>query len=259
GDVLASTSPDGTTRLWDPTSGRSLVSAPGFLSGSSRDGRRLAFHRGYSAVGVWEVAAGQECRQLHYGRVGNRMSSVRSGAGDLDYGCAARLLMACGNDGVRFWDVESGADIGPLPIGRHESAFFDAAGGRLFTYGRMELRCWPVAFASDRTTLRIGPPEKLGVPGNERWARIARDRTGGRLAVNDVDRQPVILLGPTGKRTVAVGATVSGLDLSPDGRWLALEHGDDGVRIWDVPSLRPLEPQPARAADHGPALGRFSP
>src|SRR5262249_37479036 len=79
GGLLASSGPDGMTRLWDPVSGTPLVSAPGKLIHFDRDGRRLAFHRGDELgvafhrgdeLGIWEVAAGHECRQLRYGRVG---------------------------------------------------------------------------------------------------------------------------------------------------------------------------------------------
>src|SRR5207302_7655964 len=71
GNVLASRSWDGTTRLWDPVSGRQLVSAPGAALRFSPDDRRLAFIED-ARIGIWEVADGRECRTLHHGQVGNR-------------------------------------------------------------------------------------------------------------------------------------------------------------------------------------------
>src|SRR5258708_6807451 len=81
----------------------------------SQAGHRLAFHQGLQ-TGIWEVATGRECRQLRYGRVGNQMASIATCAEDVDFGWGGRLLAACGNDGVRFWDVAAGQEIGFLPI-----------------------------------------------------------------------------------------------------------------------------------------------
>ena len=60
GYLLATSSWDGTTRLWDAASGEPLAVAPGDLRGSfAPDDCRLAFALG-GKVGVWDVAAGEE-------------------------------------------------------------------------------------------------------------------------------------------------------------------------------------------------------
>ena len=89
GYLLATTSWDGTTRLWDAASGEPLAIAPGEFHGlSAPDDRRLAFVVG-GKIGVWDVAAGPECRTLHPGMLGNR-SEARDATGVLGGGCQPR-------------------------------------------------------------------------------------------------------------------------------------------------------------------------
>ncbi len=77
GYLLASSSWDGTSRLWDAASGEPLAIAPGFYEGFSRDDRRAAFRNG-GTIGVWDVAAATECRTLHPGMLGNRSEGART-------------------------------------------------------------------------------------------------------------------------------------------------------------------------------------
>src|SRR5262249_44709295 len=93
GELLASSYGDGTTLLWDPISGPLVARVPGKCAGFDRRGRRLAFQQGLQ-VGIWEVATGRECCQLRYGRVGNRMHSIATGAADMDFGWGGNLLAA---------------------------------------------------------------------------------------------------------------------------------------------------------------------
>src|SRR5262249_32385551 len=61
GTLLATHSWDGTTRLWDPRTGRERLSVPG-VGAQLRfgpDDRRVALARG-----VWHLAAGHECRSI---------------------------------------------------------------------------------------------------------------------------------------------------------------------------------------------------
>ena len=89
GYLLATSSWDGTTRLWDGVSGEPLAMAPGSLRGSfAPDDRRLAFVVG-GKVGVWDVAVAPECRTLHPGMLGNRSEARRSDRG-LRGGCEPR-------------------------------------------------------------------------------------------------------------------------------------------------------------------------
>jgi WD40 repeat protein/tRNA A-37 threonylcarbamoyl transferase component Bud32 len=263
GEVLATGSLDGTTRLWDPISGTALLTAPGRCLAFNQTGGRLAFHKG-SELGIWEVATGRTCRQFRYGRTGNRrlwhnIISVE----DLDFAAGGRLLAACGNDGVRFWDVSAGEEVGFLPIGRHEAVLFAPGGKQLFTYGRTGLRCWPVEPqpGAGGTTWRVGPPRRLPAPANQESLRVGRDRTGRLLAVNDRARRQVVLLDlarRTSRALARQGMPVGDLDLSPDGRWLAVSRPGQGVQVYDVGSSSLLEPPPP-GMERGSARLAFSP
>jgi WD40 repeat protein len=262
GELLASTCPDGTTRLWNPVSGAPLVNAPGRMIHFDRDGRRLAFYGG-DELGVWEVAAASQCRQLRYGRVGKSgpwglIVSVE----DLAFGAKGRLLAASGNDGVRFWDVASGTDIGHLPIGRQETVFFDPEGKWLYTSGRNRLRRWPLEPEATPAAFRIGPPRAFEVPANRDSVAACRDGAGGLLALNDNAHDRVILLDVARWSATAIAERsprITNLSLSPDGRLLAVNTFRSGARLWDVAGKQPIAPLPPLMEEAGDAWVRFSP
>ena len=100
--LLATTSWDGMTHLWDAASGELLVAAPGTVIGFAPDGRRLAYRSG-GKFGVWEIASGDECRTLHSGMLGDRSegrkaSTVTAAAFSPD----GRLLATADGDGARL-------------------------------------------------------------------------------------------------------------------------------------------------------------
>jgi WD40 repeat protein len=262
GELLASTSPDGTTRLWDPVSGTPLVSAPGRMVRFDRDGRRLAFHRG-DDLGVWEVAAASQCRQLRYGRVGKSGPwGLIVGVEDLAFGAKGRLLVASGNDGVRFWDVPSGTEIGHLPIGRQEHIFFDPEGKWLYTSGRNRLRRWPFEPEATPAAFGIGPPRAFEVPANHDCVVACRDGAGGLLALNDNAHDRVLLLDVARWSATAIAERsprINNLSLSPDGRLLAVNTVPSGVRLWDVAGKQPIAPLPPLMDEVGDWWPRFSP
>jgi WD40 repeat protein len=269
GDILASSSSDHTTRLWDPVSGRHLVSAPGRCINFSPDGRRLAFHDG-SRIGIWELADGKECRRLHPGRVGNR-TPWRGGLEDLDFSPAGDLLAAAGEDGIRLWDT-TGKEIAYLRTGRHETALFQpllsAAETYLISYGRNGLHRWPIRTDPDGPPrqLRIGPPQRLDVVDHtQSFLRAASSRDGRVIAVNDVARLQVkIATGEELRETLVIGNCpyyLNSLALSPDGRWLAagVDGRNEGIRIWDARSGKLARSLPGSAHEPGGRGVAFAP
>jgi WD40 repeat protein/tRNA A-37 threonylcarbamoyl transferase component Bud32 len=267
--ILASSGNDHTTRLWDPVSGRHLVTAQGRSIDFSPDGTRLAFREG-SRIGIWELADGKECRLLHPGRFGNR-TPWRAGLEDLDFSPDGDLLAAAGEDGIRLWDT-TGAEIAYLRTGRHETAVFQTQVGSaetdLLTYGRNGLHRWPIRADPDGPArpLRIGPPERLDVADlTQSILRAARSRDGRVVAVNDFARRQVIIL--TGERlsdSVVIGNCpyfLGALALSAEGRWLAagVVGRNQGVRIWDTRTGRPVQSLPGSMHEAGGNSVAFSP
>jgi WD40 repeat protein len=269
GDILASSGVGNTTRLWDPVSGRHLVTAPGRCIDFSPDGRRLAYYDG-SRMGIWELADGKECRLLHPGRVGNR-TPWRAGLEDLEFSPAGDLLAAASEDGIRLWDT-TGEEIAYLRTGRHETALFqiDVRSGEtdLLTYGRNGLCRWAIRPERDGPArqLRIGPPQRLEVADlTQSILRAAISRDGRALAVNDSARRQVFILRGEGLRETVVIANcpryVGSLALSPDGRWLAagIVGRNEGVMIWDARSGRLEHSFPGSAHEYGGSSVAFSP
>jgi serine/threonine protein kinase/WD40 repeat protein len=243
GELLASSALDGTTRLWDPISGRPLVTAPGTLLNFGADGRRLAFWTD-ARFGWWEVADGGECRVLHHGQVGNRTPRLlHMGPEGLDFSPDGRLLASVAGDGVRLWDVASRQEVAFLNAGHHEAVVFHPDGTRLYTFGRTGLRCWPIRPDSrGPNTLRIGPAEMLGPPGEQGWFRGARSADGRLIASGDHrdnHRDRLYLFSPDrpAERTVLGDRfKFSRIAVSPDGRWVAASLFEPGlsIHVWDT-------------------------
>ena len=125
GHMLATSSYDGTTRLWDGVSGEPLAIAPGKLEGSfTEDDRSLAFSIG-GKIGVWDVAMASECRTLHPAMIGNRSeTAVGPGAVSADVSPDARLLATGDADGVRLWEPDTGRELAHLKCGSSATVLF---------------------------------------------------------------------------------------------------------------------------------------
>jgi serine/threonine protein kinase/WD40 repeat protein len=260
GDFLMSASWDGTTRLWDPVTGRELVRVPGRSSHAihvRRDDRRvsLAFE---NHLEVWEVAAGSACHTLHHGRVGNRTDRPADwGPRHVDFSPDGRLLVSCSFDGARLWDLATFTEVGLLPAGPTADVRFNLDGSSLFTYGVRGLHRWPIRREREPTpdhpggieVLRIGPRQVLDVPGNWTHAYLEQDRLGLWLAAVDYPRGRVVVLDPTdpGHRLVLEHPGVSGCWLSPDGRWAvthAVVDGKNTRKVWDTSDGKPVGWEP---------------
>ena len=251
GDLLASRSWDGTTRLWHPVSGQQLVRIEGDFRRFSRDDRRLGFRTADSA-GVWEVATGRECLVL--------CNPVRQGKGpwSASFHPDRPLVATAGDGGVSLWDTTTGRELAGLPTGPSAAAFFDSEGCNLFTCGPGGLRRWPVAAAKHGDRLRFGPPQVLHGPVASIAPRMALSPDGRFLAaiagpkeveVHDLGRGAKVLLD--GHPEVLI------VDISPDGRWVATGTWlGSGLMVWDAKTgklIRNLMPGSRSAA------GVFSP
>ncbi len=240
-DILASAGWDGTIRLWDPWTGKLLLTAAGTWDFQfSPDDTRLASTLGGGKVGLWRVAAGSICRAL-------RGRSWRSEyLWSVDFSLDGRLLASAGSQSVRLWDMELGTELGRVATGQHNCVLFQPDGSGLIAYGPAGLRRWPIQLQRT-TTKTTGPLAVLSValpqtlhkpapPGINTRACWGPD--GASLALTDMykDEALVLSLNP-GSQKMRLGPHrhVSFISMSPDGKWVATGHWTgSGLKIWDA-------------------------
>ncbi len=245
GDLLASCAWDGTTRLWDPISGRQHVidRPPGaILLHWSGDDRVLA-SASQIWLGVWDVADGRECRTISHRQIhlGNRFSLTvgQIPITDLGFSPDGRILFTCGSDGIRLWDTDTVAELGLLPEQFSQGTGFSPSGDRLVVRGLKGMRSWPIGRGSGPRDgeMTFGPPSVIEL----------RNRGPGPLAWDGSGRS-LALCFPFGSQFTVVDArfpelipwlnTVSNLRniaLSPDGRWVATGTWQPTTaKVWDA-------------------------
>jgi WD40 repeat protein/tetratricopeptide (TPR) repeat protein len=251
GHLLATSSWDGTTRLWDAAAGEPLLSAPGAEPHFSRDGRRLAFFSG-PTVELYDVAHGQDMRALNPGLIGNRTETTHHNrVHAARFSPDGRLLALAAREGVRLDDAFNGRELAWLKTGSCATILFDQDGRHLITLGDRGLFRWPIRRDPDGgpEALRIGPPELLQeVTPAEVWYNASWLPDHRTLAMLDNSNARVLLVDTTRPRRASIGvrALFSGsnqrmtsIAVSPDGRWAAAGGWKEaGIYIWDLPRRR---------------------
>ncbi len=214
GDLLATHSWDGTTRLWDPRTGRERLSVPGRGAARLRFGpndRRVALARG-----VWQLAAGHECRTIP----AHEQLGKDKGPQHVVVSPDDRLIASCDKDGLRLWDLANRSEIAHLPIGHVRSAHF-ADSKTLITSGEHGLDRWPIRHKADQAgRLIIGPSQSLVSQWSSAHGSLSRD--GRTLAVMSGSNVELLDLEANSPRRHLSGrAGLTSVALSPDGRWAA--------------------------------------
>ncbi|HXI51708.1 MAG TPA: serine/threonine-protein kinase, partial [Candidatus Saccharimonadales bacterium] len=179
GDLLASASWDGTTRLWDSNAGRPLLTEQGTHPYFSADDKRLAYEL-RPTIGIWELATGRECRTA-LGLLGGR-APVAGFSPD------GRLLATANDPGVQLWDLASDAKIATLPWEGSRSAWFAPEGQGFMVSGTFGLRLVPITsrLTNGGAELQLGP-----------WRQISPAAVGGRAA-NTADGRFVAMVNASG-------------------------------------------------------------
>jgi serine/threonine protein kinase/WD40 repeat protein/tetratricopeptide (TPR) repeat protein len=258
GNLLATTGWDGNLRLWEPMTGRLLVSVPGgggnLRLGFSPDDRLLGCTTAGSEVELWEVGVGAGCRVLNVPLTdGEIRSTAFSRHG---------LFASASSVGVCVWDATSGREVERLLIGETRSVLFHPVDGSLFTSGSRGVYHWPVAAERDSPhEVRIGPPRHLAA-AQDTW-QIALSSDGHSLAVVDRGQGRALVVNPAGGTQVQLRphSQIARTAISPDGRWVATSTywgRQSTIKIWDALSGKLARDLPGEGLN-GDAQVEFSP
>jgi WD40 repeat protein len=258
GKLLASGTPDkrGGITLWDPATGRPLRTfARGVSIGDlafSPDGKILlccGYHDNH-ALRLWEVSTGNELLPFE----GHRHAVV-----SLAFSPDGQTLATWGGDTTtRLWDVatarqrhhlsfrpgQAGGMRGGTYEGKARSVAFSPDGQTLACLGWTATNK-PALFLCDVAEGHVGEPIPCGgiVPFALAFTpdskTVAVATSGGAHLVDRVTGQQTSL--PEAEPGVVQhGYYEQSLNVSPDGRTLAVAYTSSKIRLWDLPSRTPL-------------------
>lgn len=229
GEVLASTSYDGSTKFWEPRTGRLLfTTTSGFAVQFSPDGHRVLFT---SQVG-WS-----EWRLVR--PAGLRLVETTTGGHPnvwhADFSPDGRWLAATKDDGVGIFETATGRRVFRQPIAQARTAWFLPGETHLLTTSTRRIAFWPIEGGSN--AMRLGARELVPLtnvawlePGALSWDRrqliIPWSQTELRLFDLETRRE-------IRRLTNAIVPKLS--SISADGRWIATGtfHGR-GLAVWEA-------------------------
>ncbi len=222
---LISAGGDGCMTIWSWPKGvpRLEIEAhkgPIYTLGVSRDGRLIASGGADETIGLWSSEDGELVHRLAVGRRG--MAFVFAADGE-------HLVTGARGDTLRFWSLETGELVseqgaGPGMVGAFEPGSGDWAVSRGW---RGPVTVWSTESWSYASVLPIVEDGLCGAmlrPGREQIV-CAWDKHVGVFDALDGR-----LLGEAD----TISKHVHELDVSPDGRLVAVACGDKRVRIWDL-------------------------
>jgi serine/threonine protein kinase/WD40 repeat protein len=237
GTLLASQSWEGTLRLWDVATGRSLLQVPLLVDPQfSRDGHWLGALRHGKDVQLLEATPAPAYRTLGDGR-GEYYEGDLSPDNRL-------LALNRGEEGVCLWDLTTGREVATLARGL---PLFAPGGQELLVSRGAELQRQTLAFDGN---LQLGAPRTFPWPAPA--TRVARSDSGRTLAAVAESRGIawVMDLDTNTIRAPRFRHTGAGyVALSSDGNWVATSgwHAAE-ARLWDAHSGRLVHEWPVQRA-----------
>ena len=232
GHLLATTSLDGTTRLWDVWTGEERVAALGSGVQFSRDGQRLAHGLLRNVAGWWQVASGAELRTYH----GHTNYEVYQIATHPRRPIAASL----GASGMRLWDIERAAQFGAL-AGDWLHVGFEPRSGDLVASGEAGEFRVPLPPIDGSFQPGVADLSEKRLPISSRVSCFTAFSTDAATRLSqDCITQETILTATTspGSKPWTLAASLQHPAISADGLWLANKPKSGGIDIWSVRDRR---------------------
>jgi WD40 repeat protein/serine/threonine protein kinase len=239
GATLATASKDGTVRLWDAATRKSLAVFPGHADEAawatfSPDDRTLVTAAGDGTIRLWDIATGQ-VKTILRGHTGAVVA--------VEFSPDGSLLVSAGNDRlIKLWDLTTGRV--PQEFRAHEhriAALAFAPDGRTLASASRDktAKVWELAAGKPQVSC---PPLRATLVGHGQWVQcVAFSHDGRRLATASRD-YTVKLWDPFSGReeTTLRGHTneVKSVAFSRDDRMVASCGSDNTVRIWDLPKAK---------------------
>lgn len=223
GGRIASSSTDGTVRLWDTNSGSELVKIPNISSSNvafSPDGQFLVGGSSDGTVRVWRAESGAVVAELR-----GHTAAVNGIALSAD----GHLLVSGSDDAtIRLWDMKTRTELAQFPAQTKVRDLAVSPDGRRVAaaVSSNSVGVWDVATRSPRAELPVGCI--IGC--------MAFAPDGRYLAIGSADNTVVVWDSLDNvERCVLRGhqQQVDGVAFSPDGRRIASASGDTTVRVWD--------------------------
>ena len=250
GELLMSGSWDGTSRMWESSTGFELLQLAEGFCGFSPDGRQLHTRNGL-AIKRWNLILPTGIDWLY----ANQPTYVVA----MD---DASAVLAIGfDDGVRLVDSRRHRQLGFLPLGLTQGLRFDSATSSLVTASASGLHSWHMQLEQGENEQRVtlGPPRPLDERLNAASYVAVDLAADGVIVAQRQRRVPPDLLLPDGRVAPLRRVDARWVSASPDGQWVACGiwgrvHGNDIV-IWDAKNAEEVVRLPTR----GHARPVFSP
>ncbi len=178
GEWLVSTSWDHTTRLWHTDTHREALRLPESGNGVclSADGSRLAFNSWDSGrVQLYELALPKVVQRF---TVPPPTRHAGHFTAQVVFSPDGELVAAVDKEGVYLFQPPYPAPLTRLPVDAAYTAHFQPDGSALLTSGPDGVRRWPLAWSTDHSELRLGPPTILEPTRGEPVALFEVSRDG---------------------------------------------------------------------------------
>ena len=226
-------------RVWDPTTGRQLVTYPkgsGLLNVCTATIGPFTLHD--DQYRTLRFAGGQELQAIARPPLLGTSVDLRTALHP-----NGRLLLMQSQDGLAVIDLFTRQQVAGAAMPMHLTGMRFDDTSALWVSGRQGLMRWPTATEPNGTSYRIGPPERIGDTFGSDGFAISDD---GRVAAAERGTAGASIFhpGPPARlRVVGPQYDVRHVTLSADGRLLATRsYFDDTARtrfkVWDTTTGR---------------------